>query len=78
MLNLYCPSRFALTTLFGFATWLAAEQPALVQVLLAQSGAAKGILGWLLTLLAIALGLIVVCRPSSRKDPDKKEKEARK
>ncbi|HZN35008.1 MAG TPA: hypothetical protein VFB80_14365 [Pirellulaceae bacterium] len=71
-------SRFALTSLFGAIAWLAAEQPLAAQVLLAQSGAAKSILGWLLTLLAIALGLIVVCRPSSRKDPDKKEKEPRK
>ena len=70
--------RLGLTSLLGIVVWLATEQPAAAQILLAQSGAAKSILGWLLTLLAIALGLIVVCRPSSRRDPDKKEKEARK
>ncbi len=47
-------------------------------VLLAQSGAAKSILGWLLVLLCLTLGLVVVCRPSSRRDPDAKEKKARK
>jgi hypothetical protein len=47
-------------------------------ILLAQSGAAKSILGWLLVLLCLTLGLVVVCRPSSRRDPDKKEKIARK
>jgi hypothetical protein len=67
-----------LTGLFGLASWLAADQSASAQVLLAQSGAAKSILGWLLVLLCLALGLIVVCRPSSRKDPDAKEKKSRK
>jgi hypothetical protein len=59
-------------------SWLAAEQSASAQVLLAQSGAAKSILGWLLVLLCLALGLVVVCRPSGRKDPDAKEKKSRK
>jgi cobalamin biosynthesis protein CobD/CbiB len=65
----------ALTALFGLFCWLAAEQTASAQILLAQSGTAKTILGWLLSLLAIALGLLVVCRPSSRKDQGAKEKK---
>ena len=71
-------ARLALTTLFGLVSWLALDQTASAQVLLAQTGSAKTILGWLLTLLAIALGLIVVCRPSTRKDPDAKERKPRK
>jgi hypothetical protein len=34
--------------------------------LIAQMGTAKTAIGWLIVLLCIALGLIVVCRPSSR------------
>jgi hypothetical protein len=43
-------------------------------LILAQTGVAKTAIGWLLVLLAIVLGLIVVCRPNSRKlsDVDKK------
>jgi hypothetical protein len=63
---------------FALAFWVGSGQEASAQVLLAQSGVAKTILGWLLTLLAITLGLLVVCRPSSRKDPDVKERKARK
>ena len=43
---------------------------ALLVPLLAQSGAAKTAVGWVLVLLALALGLLVVGRPSGRKHPD--------
>jgi len=62
----------------SLALWLVAEQSASAQELLAQTGAAKSILGWLLSLLGVVLGLLVVCRPSSRKSPDAKEKKPRK
>lgn len=71
-------ARLALTSLFGLVSWLALDQTASAQELLAQTGTTKTILGWMLSLLAIALGLIVVCRPSNRKDPDAKEKKPRK
>ena len=43
---------------------------ALLVPLLAQSGGAKTAVGWVLVLLAVALGLLVVGRPSGRKHPD--------
>jgi hypothetical protein len=49
------------------AIWLATEQSASAQVLLAQSGGAKTGIGWLIVLLGVGLGLIAVCRPSIRK-----------
>jgi hypothetical protein len=52
------------------AIWLAAEQSASSQELLAQSGVAKTMVGWLLVFLAIGLGVLVVCRPSVRKPAD--------
>jgi hypothetical protein len=58
------------TAAFGLASWLAGEQMASAQVILAQSGLAKTMIGWLLVLLAIGLGLLVVCRPSGRRSPD--------
>jgi hypothetical protein len=67
-----CNLRSILVFVFGAALWLSTEQHASAQVLLAQSGVAKTMLGWLLTLLAITLGIIVVCRPSSRRSLDKK------
>lgn len=70
--------RMLLVAAGGLLCWLATEQSASAQELLAQSGAAKSILGWLLTLLGVALGLIVVCRPSGRKSPDAKERKPRK
>ena len=47
--------------------WLATEQSASAQVLLAQSGTAKTGIGWLIVLLGVGLGLIAVCRTSVRK-----------
>lgn len=69
------PARHVLTALLGLASWLATEQMASAQTLLAQSGAAKTIMGWMLSVLAIVLGLLVICRPSGRKDPDAKERK---
>ena len=63
--------RTALTLVFGTAAWLAAEQTAFAQTLLGQTGIVKTMIGWLVVLLAIGLGLLVVCRPSGRKSPDK-------
>lgn len=62
--------RSSLTAGFGLASWLAGEQMASAQVILAQSGVAKTMVGWLLVLLAIGLGVLVVCRPSGRKASD--------
>ena len=56
---------------FGLVSWLAGEQMASAQVILAQSGVAKTMVGWLLVLLAIGLGILVVCRPSGRRQPEK-------
>jgi len=53
------------------AVWLAAEQTASAQTLLAQSGFAKTMIGWLLVFLCIGLGLLVVGRPSGRRPADK-------
>lgn len=57
----------ALTIALSAALWLAVEQPAQAGLLLAQTGAAKTAIGWLLVVLCLALALIVVCRPSRRK-----------
>lgn len=46
--------------------WLASEQAAQAQALLAQSGAAKTAVGYALFFLAVILALLVVCRPSGR------------
>jgi hypothetical protein len=64
--------RYFLSATLAAAFWQALEQPASAQLLLAQSGAAKTAVGWLLVVLAIALGLLVVCRPNRRKSLDDK------
>jgi hypothetical protein len=56
---------------FGVMSWLALEQTASAQTLVAQSGVAKTMIGWLLVLLAIGLGVLVVCRPSGRRPAEK-------
>ena len=63
--------RTVLTLVFGGAAWLAADQSASAQALLGQTGIVKTMIGWLVVLIAIGLGLLVVCRPSGRKSPDK-------
>lgn len=67
-------ARRALLLGFVSASWLASEQTAQAQTLVAQSGVAKTMIGWLLVLLAIGLGILVVCRPSGRKSADGKGK----
>jgi hypothetical protein len=42
------------------------------QIVLAQTGGTKTAIGWVIVLLCIGLGLLVVCRPSSRKSPLKR------
>jgi len=64
-------TRLGLTAAFAVAVWLAHEQWASAQALLGQTGVAKTLIGWLLVLLAIGLGLLVVCRPSGRRTADK-------
>ena len=59
---------------FGLVSWLVGEQTASAQTILAQSGIAKTMIGWLLVLLAIGLGMIVVCRPSGRKAAEEEGK----
>lgn len=46
----------------------------LAQIVLAQSGGSKTAVGWLIVLLCIGLGLLVVCRPSGRKETGGKRK----
>jgi hypothetical protein len=41
-------------------------------IILAQSGGTKTALGWLIVLVCIGVGLLVVCRPNSRKSPLKR------
>ncbi|MEX2174950.1 MAG: hypothetical protein WD872_11350 [Pirellulaceae bacterium] len=60
-------TRPALVALLGLVAWLAGEQPALAQVILAQSGMAKTAIGWVLVALALLLALLVVGRPSGRR-----------
>ena len=43
-------------------------------LLLAQSGAAKTAIGWVIVLLCIFLAVLVVARPSGRKIPDDKKR----
>jgi len=60
--------RSAATTLVGAGFWLSFQQPASAQVLVAQTGGGKTAVGWVIVLVCIALGLLVVCRPSGRKE----------
>ena len=60
-------ARYALLSALVATLWLATEQSASAQVLLAQSGTAKTGIGWLIVLLGIGFGLIAVCRTSVRK-----------
>ena len=60
-------ARYALLSTLVATLWLATEQTASAQALLAQSGGAKTGIGWLIVLLGIGLGLIAVCRTSIRK-----------
>jgi hypothetical protein len=51
---------------FTSLIFLASDQTAFAQLLLAQTGGGKTAIGWLIVLLCIVLGLLIVCRPSSR------------
>jgi hypothetical protein len=63
-----------LVAAWGAGFWLASEQSASAQALLAQTGGGKTAVGWVIVLLCIALGLLVVCRPSGRKESEGKRK----
>ena len=73
--------RFLLAA-FVAAAWHAGEHAALAQGLLAQTGAAKTAIGYVLFFLAVILGLLVVCRPSGRQwlytEQELREQQARK
>ena len=43
-------------------------------LILAQTGGGKTAVGWLIVLLCIALGLLVVCRPSGRAKAETKKR----
>ena len=67
--------RFGATASLGFAAWLAGEQTASAQMLLAQSGMAKSAIGYVLVFLALLLALLVIARPNSRKLAEGDEKK---
>lgn len=79
LLNL---ARRGLLALLMAAVWTAGEHAALGQALLAQTGAAKTAIGYMLFFLAVILGLLVVCRPSGRKwqytEEELREQQAKK
>ncbi len=68
--------RKLLLVLLGHAIWLAGEQPAQAQMLLAQSGTAKTAVGWVLVAVALFFALLVVGLPSWRKLPEGDAKPA--
>ncbi|HUE69263.1 MAG TPA: hypothetical protein VMP01_00075 [Pirellulaceae bacterium] len=74
--------RFALPALIAAATWLETEQAAHAQALVAQTGAAKTGIGYGLFFLAVVLGLLAICRPSSRQwqytEQELREQQAKK
>jgi hypothetical protein len=59
--------RRGMELLLALGVWLWLVPPAAAQGLIAQSGAAKTGIGWLVVLLGVGLGLLAVCRPSIRK-----------
>lgn len=67
--------RSGATAGLGFAAWLAGEQTASAQMLLAQSGMAKTAIGYVLVFLALLLALLVIARPNSRKPAAGDEKK---
>ena len=81
MSGFYHHFRVPLLVLVGLSVCLSCADSASaaewLPLLLAQGGAAKTLLGYTLTLLGIALGLIVVCRPSKRASPDGDKKKGR-
>lgn len=54
--------------------FLLSASDAFLPLLLAQSGAAKTAVGWVIVLLCVFLALLVVARPSGRKIPDDKKR----
>lgn len=62
--------RTVLLFLFGLSVWLAGEQRASAQLLLAQSGMAKTAVGWTLVAVALFFALLFIGLPSWRKLPE--------
>ena len=58
----------------GLLVWLALQQEASAQVLLAQTGMAKTAVGWTIVAVALIFALLVVGLPSWRKLPEGDEK----
>ncbi len=63
-------TRLLLVVALGLSVWLAGEQEAAAQVLLAQSGTAKTAIGWALVGAALFFALLIVGLPSFRKLPE--------
>lgn len=78
MQKLPLPLRRLLLLAVALFSWLSSGASAYAQtaIPLAQTGIAKTMIGWLLVLLAVGLGLIVVCRPAARQE--KKKSKAKK
>jgi hypothetical protein len=57
----------AFLLVFPLLTKVAVAQSTVATPLLAQTGATKTAIGWLIVLLCIGLGLLVMLRPSGRK-----------
>ena len=64
--------------LFTCCVWLAGQQTASAQTLLAQTGTTKTAIGWAIVLLCIGLGVLVICRPNARNPMEKKRAKAKK
>jgi type VI protein secretion system component VasK len=82
MTTLLLSARYTLLAGMMAATWVAGEHAAFGQGLLAQTGAAKTAIGYLLFFLAVVLGLLVACRPSGRQwqytEEELREQQAKK
>ncbi|HZL89461.1 MAG TPA: hypothetical protein VFB96_13940 [Pirellulaceae bacterium] len=79
---LFLATRYGLLASLFAAAWMASEQAAFGQALLAQTGAAKTAIGYVLFFLALILALLVACRPSGRQwqytEQELREQQAKK
>jgi hypothetical protein len=70
MVKMHSLLRTSFLAAWGLVVWLAGEQEAAAQTLLAQSGAAKTAIGWALVGAALFFALLIVGLPSWRKLPE--------